>query len=207
MAETKKTRKASTPDTRAADGKKTVAGVRRKYKVDVNKRRKLLPGEIKHVANMVVVLKLAGYTRSQMAKVIGISKGQIKEMLEAPDAVELLTSLRERLPQAAIDLLQGYMIEAVQVYVEIIRSSTDDKLRKECADAILDRGGAPKASRQERLQTNDNRTTFTDEGIVERLRTAPVAVQEQAAQLIESLETLLATASETANEEEDAETN
>ena len=45
--------------------------VRRKYKVDVNKRRKLLPGEIEHVEDMAIVLALAGYSRTQTGQMIG----------------------------------------------------------------------------------------------------------------------------------------
>lgn len=184
-------RRESTPATRAADAKREIASVRRKYKVELNKKRNLLPGEIPHVKDTVLVLKLAGYTRTQMSKVIGISKGQVREFLEMPDVVERLTQLRAALPQAALDLLQGYMIEAVQAIVDVMRTTHDDKLILQAAGEILDRAGLPKSSRQERTQINDNRTTFTDDGLLEKLRTASPAVQEQAAQLIESLEKLL----------------
>jgi hypothetical protein len=154
-------------------------------------RRKLLPSEIPHVENMVVVLKLAGYSRSQMGKVIGLSRGQIREILEKPEVNEQIVHLRAGLPQAALDLLQGYMVEAVQVFVDVMRTSPVDKDRMEAAAQVLDRAGLPKASRQERLQVNEERTVFTDEGIVDRLREAPVEIQEKAAQLIEGLEKLL----------------
>lgn len=185
-------RRASTPDTRAADAKRKVSRVKRRYKADLNKSRKLLPAEIPHIEDMVIVLKLAGYSRSQMAKVIGISRGQVKIILENPATSDKLAAIRVRLPQAALDLLQGYMIEAVQAVVDVMRTTGDDKLILQAAGEILDRAGLPKASRQERHQVNEDRTTFTDDGLVERLREAPPDVQEKAAQIIEELENLLA---------------
>jgi len=185
-------RKTSTPNKRAADKKKEITDIRRRYKVDVRKKKRLLPGEMDHVQTMVIVLQLAGYNRTQMAKIIGISRNQVAEMLNQVDTAEKLIALRARLPQAALELLQGYMIEAVQAIVEIMRLSTDDKYVLQAAGEILDRAGLPKASRQERSNVNEERITFTDDGIVERLRETSPEIQEQAAQMIEQLEGLLA---------------
>ena len=189
--------KKTTPATRAADGKKKVQSVRRKYKTNLSKPRKLLPGEVEHVNDMVIVLKLAGFTGSQIGSSIGISRGQVREILAQPEVAEKLVSLRARLPQAALDLLQGYMIEAVQAMVEVLRRSSDDKYILQAASEILDRGGLAKASRQERHNINEDRMTITDDGIVERLRQAAPEVQEEAAQIIERLEILLAVEAET----------
>lgn len=183
--------KESVPVRRASAKKKETERIRRRYKVDVSKGRKLLPGEIPYVENMVVVLKLAGYSKVQIAKIIGISRKQVDLMLDDPKVQEQLVSLRARLPQAALELLEGYMIEAVQAIVDVMRRSDNDKYILQAAGEVLDRAGMPKSSRQERFQLNEDRTTFTDDGIVERLRAAPVEVQEQAAQLIETLEELL----------------
>lgn len=193
----------TTPVKRAAAAKREIAGVKRRYKQNMNVRRKLLPGEAEHVADMVIVLKLAGYTGSQIGSTIGISRGQVREILGQPEVAEKLLLLRSALPQAALDLLQGYMIEAVQSVVNVLRTTPDDKLVLQAAAEILDRAGLPKASKQERHSVNEDRTTITDDGIVERLRKASPEVQEEAAQIIERLEVLLAIHAETA----DAETN
>jgi hypothetical protein len=193
-------RRASTPDTRAADAKRRVASVRRKYKIDLNKRRSLLPGEIPHVIDTIIVLKLAGYSRSQMAKVIGVSRGQIREFLELPEVEERLVTLRQALPQAALNLLQGYMIEAVQAIVDVMRRTDDDRYILQAAGEILDRAGLPKASRQERHVVQEEKTVITDDGIVDALREASPEVQEQAAQLIEQLEKILGGAIEETTE-------
>jgi transcriptional regulator with XRE-family HTH domain len=185
----------STPTTRAADKKKTVKSVRRRYKQDVLKSRKLLPGEIPHVIDMVLVMKLAGYTYTDMARIIGISRKQVANILKEEDVSEKLTLLREKLPLAALDLLEGYMIEAVQVIVDIMRRS-DDKVALSAAIEVLDRAGLPKASKQERRTINEDQITVTDDGLVERLREASPEVQEEAAQLVERLEALLAASAE-----------
>ena len=181
----------STPIERASKGKNEVKRIRRKYKTNLSKSRKFLPGEEDHVVNMVIILKVAGYSNTQAAQIVGMGRHQIAELLKNTAVQERLVELRAALPQAALDLMQGYMIEAVQAIVDVMRSSQDDKHVLAAAAEILDRGGMPKSSRQERLSENVDRTTFTDDGIVDRLREAPPEVQEKAATMIESLEKLL----------------
>lgn len=180
-----------TPVARASAAKKEQARIRRKYRVNVNVPRKLHPTEEPYIKDMVVVLKLASYSRFQMAKIIGISKGQVAKYLEDPEVIEKLVLLREQLPSAALELLHGYMIEAVQTIAEIMRHSQDDKMILQAAAEILDRGGMPKASRQERLNENTENVTITDDGLLDRLRDASPEVQEKAAQLVEDMEKML----------------
>lgn len=181
-----------TPETRAADSRQRVRRVRRRYKVNLNTRHKFLPGEQEHVAMTVVVLKLAGYSRAQIGSVVGISRGQVRQILEDPVIEERLILLRAKLPQAALELLQGYSIEAVQSIIAVMRESDDNGIVLKAAGEILDRAGLPKVTKQDKHITAEEVTTFADDGIVERLREAPVQVQEQAASLIEQLEGLLA---------------
>lgn len=176
--------------------------IRRQYKLNTSRRIKLLPAEVPHVEQMIVVLKLANYSQVQMAKIIGISRDQVKEILEQPKINEEIVVLRSKIPEAALELLQDFMIEAVMVLADVMRTSNDDKLRMSAAEALLDRGGVVRVSKQERLQINEDKTTFTDSGIVEKLREAPPEIQEEAAQLIESLESLLMLASESKDGDE-----
>lgn len=190
-------RKYSIPEERRANEQVVdLNRVRRRYKVDTKRRRKLLPGEVGHVQDMVIILKLSGYSKAQIARTVGISFGQVTEMLDDPDVAERLVYMRGVLPQAALDLLHGYMVEAVQAIVDVMRMSDDDKLILQAAGEILDRAGLSKASRQERHQINEERTTITDDGLVEKLRTASPEVQEQAAQLVEQLEGILGDAAD-----------
>lgn len=199
----KKTRPYATPAIRAQRAKIQVERVRRRYKKGLRTRKRLMKNEEKHVETMVVILQLGGYSRTQMAQVIGISRMQVREFLDRPSAQELLISLRQRLPGAALELLHGYMIEAVQAIVDVMRSSTDDKYILQAAGEVLDRAGLPKSSRQERHTINDERMVVTDDGIVEKLREASPEVQEEAAQIIERLEELLVKAAEEPVEESD----
>lgn len=182
----------SVPLRRATAAKKDVARVRRRYKVNLRTRRRLSPGELPHIEDMIIVLKLAGYSQTQIARTVGISLKQTQEILDTPYLAERMVKIRSALPQAALELLHGYMIEAVQAIVDVMRKTTDDKLIIQAAGEILDRSGLAKASRQERHQITEERMVITDDGIVEKLRKASPEVQEQAAQVIESLEKLLA---------------
>jgi hypothetical protein len=191
---------AKTPEQRARVTKKEINRVRRRYKVDLSKRKKFIPGEEEFAADMVIVLKLAGYSNNQIGQTIGISKGQVKQFLDRKDVSEKLAILRAKLPSAALELLQGYLIEAVQAVVDVMRRSHEDKMILQAAAEIFDRGGLPKASRQERVQENTHKTVITDDGIVESLREASPEVQEKAAVLIEDLEKLLKQATGTEDE-------
>jgi hypothetical protein len=179
------------PNARARSVKAEANRVRRKYKMNLTTKRRILPGEISHIEDTVIVLKLAGYNTTQIARTIGLSLKQVTDMLELPHVGERLVKIRSALPQAALDLLQSYMIEAIQAIVDVMRQTPDDKLILQAAGEILDRSGLSKASRQERHQITEERMTITDDGIVEKLREASPEVQEQAAQVIEELEKLL----------------
>ena len=182
-------RRQSTPVRRAIAKKSQVDRIRRQYKLNTAKRLKLLPAEVPHVEQMVVVLKLANYSRVQMSKVIGISLGQVNEILALPRINEEIAVLRKKLPAAALELLQDFMIEAVMVLVDVMRTTEDDGMRIKAAESVLDRGGVIKISRQERVE--EEVITVKDGGMLEKLREAPVEVQEKAAQLIEELEGML----------------
>lgn len=194
-------RKSSTPNTRASDATKRVDSVRRKYKVDTKSKKRLLDAEIPYVKDMVVLLKVAGYSRTQIAQVVGISRGQVAGFLEDPEVEKKLLDLRERLPAAAKELMQGYMIEAVQAVVDVMRSTDDDQVRLKAAADVLDRGGMPKASRQEKtVEETQNHNVSFDTDFMELIRQAPPEIQEQAASMIEGLEALLKTKAEEADE-------
>jgi hypothetical protein len=179
------------PNERASKGKKEITRVRRKYKTNLTKMKKFIPGEEDHVVNMILVLKLGGYPNTQVGQIVGLGRNQVAEILKQPKVAEELIALRAALPQAALDLLEGYSIEAVVTIADIMRTGNDDKIVLAAATEILDRVGIGKVSKRESTNVNEERTTFVDDGIVERLREASPEVQEKAAQLIEGLEELL----------------
>lgn len=167
------------------------ASVRRRNSRSVNIRRKLLPGEKKHIEEQIAVLRIAGYNNTQISKVTGVSRGQVKEILEDAGVIELVNELRLSLTKAAANLLEHSLVEAVQALVNILRSSTDEQNIIKAAGEILDRGGLPKLSRQESRREIETKTSFTDDGIVDALRMLPPEQQEEAAQMIEGLQSML----------------
>ena len=181
----------NSPEDRVKDKSKELTRVRRKYKVNTRTKKRYVAGEEEAISVSVAVLKVAGFSNVQIARTLGISRGQTATILEKPEISELLVILRQDLTDAAIDLLQSYSIEAVQAIVDVMRVSTDDKIVITAAAEILDRAGIPKLTRSEKRVENEERTVFTDDGIVEEIRKLPPEKQEEAAQMIEDLQTFL----------------
>lgn len=194
----------ATPEAAAKNSSKAVKRVRRQYKVNLKKRKKYMPGEEEFLFDMVMVLTLAGYSRTQMARAIGISKGQVKELLENPQVSEKIEKLKNGLPEAALSLIQGLMIEAVMAIADVMRTTDRDEMVLKAAGDILDRGGAAKASRTEvnAHTTNENRTTFDAASMVDEIRKLPPEKQEEAAQMIENVEKFLNVEAEKAMKKE-----
>ena len=190
----KQPRKARTPDSRGAElTAKTRKRVRRKFKQPTHKGGKpRLPGEIEFKTDMALILSLAGYTQKEIGLSIGESTETVKNWLSDENTQKKYLKLSAALPEAAMTLLQTYTIEAVHAFVDIMRTESDNALVLKAAAEILDRGGLPKSSRTEADVNRNENLTVTDDGLVARLREAPVEVQEQAAQLVEGLEQILA---------------
>lgn len=184
-----------TPEERAGTAEKSVRRIKRKYKQTLSKDKKFALGEKEHAKEMTIVLKLAGYSHNQIGSVIGISRGQVAELLKEPGTAERLEKLRKSLPAAALDLLHGYTIEAVQAIVDVLRKTEDDALILKAASEILDRAGIGKVSKGEQHNVNENKTTFgTDDRTLDALRQLPPDKQEEAAVMMEQFEQFLADA-------------
>ena len=184
------------PEQRAASIDRYRTRIRRQYRKDVSRGRRVRLGEQEHVVNLVVIFTIAGYNPTQIAQTLGITRGKVKFYLDQPETVELMDRILTGLTAAARSLLESYSIEAVQTIADVMRSSDDDKMILQAASEILDRSGLPKASRTEKKvhQTREELTTITDDGIVDQLREASPELQEKAAVLVEQLEGLLAQA-------------
>lgn len=182
----------ATPDARAADAKKRQDRVRRKYNKDVTKNKVIRPGEQQFLEQMVCIMKMGRYSNTQIARAVGIGRGQVAEILDRPQVTELLLKLQESIPEAALSIMEGYAIEAVVSIADVMRSSEDDKYILQAAAEILDRTGLPKVSKQERKQTNEEHYEITGDSLIAALREASPEVQEQAAGIVEQLESLLA---------------
>ncbi len=150
-----------------------------------------LPIELAFNKDLAIILKLAGYTPYQIAMSLGVKKSQVKSWFKDPDVVEKLHKYAEAIPDAARTVLEAYTIEAVHAVAQVMRTAEDSKFILEAAREILNRGGLPAASRTESNVTRTNNTTFSDQGIVEALRSCSPEVQEKAAQVIEGAENAL----------------
>src|SRR5262245_14348973 len=112
-------------------------------------RRKILPGQKELVTDTVLILKLVNYSNVQIGKIVGISSDQVGDILNDEKTAERFLKLKKTLSQAAYELIQTYLIEAVQVVADVMRTSEDDAIVLKAAGELFDRGGLPKASRSE----------------------------------------------------------
>ncbi len=174
-----------TPEERAASIREQTSRVRKRYKVNVNTRRKFtFEGEDELVKDMVVVLKLSNYTHTQIASIVGVSRGQVSQILSDGNVQKKLVSLQAKLPQAALELGRAYLIEAVQTVVHVMRTETDNGLVLNAARELFDRFGIPKVSRTEqKVETEDDHPVTPS--LMEKLREASPDVQARAAELEE----------------------
>lgn len=173
-----------TPADRAArlDEQKRIVTRKYKSKSKLNVSRKFqFDGEEELVVDMVVMLKLANYTNSQIAMIVGVSRGQVKKYLDDGNVQKRYMALRAKLPEAAFELGRAYLIEAVQQVVTVMRTSVDDAVTLKAAAELFDRFGIPKISRNEiRPEQDDNPL---NDNLMDKLRSAAPEVQERAAEL------------------------
>jgi len=181
--------------------------VKKRYKVNVKRKRKFdIEGEQDLVSDMVVILKLANYTNTQIAMICGISRGQVKIFLEDGNVRKKYLALKEKLPQAALDLGRQYLIEAVQAVAHVMRTSTDDAIVLKAAGELFDRFGIPKSSKIETTPdpSEGDGDPMSDPSLMVKLRKASPEVQQGVADLHEmfmsGVEQLLGKQEETSDE-------
>ena len=178
------------PAARAAELSRQRDKVTRRYKVNVSKRRKFsFEGEAELVYDMVVVLKLANYTNKQIAMIVGISIGQVKEILNDGNVQKKYLALKAKLPQAALELGRAYLIEAVQAVANIMRTADDPAVVLKAAAELFDRFGIPKVSRQVTdLNSESPEDHPVGDDLMAKLRQASPEVQTAAAELQDMFE-------------------
>lgn len=184
MAKSKKT-----PEERAEIIQKAHSKAKKGYRINTKRDRKDVgDDEMVVIKDMLVSLRLVGYTPSQCAAIVGLSKGQVKEIVNDPNFKSRLESLKAKMPEAAVNLGRAYLVEAVQAVIHILRTETDNSLILKAAAEIFDRFGIPKVSRAEVKAdpTPDQSGSEINETFMDRLRTAPPEIQEKVAALHES---------------------
>lgn len=175
-----------TPADRAAklDEQKRIVTRKYKSKSKLNTSRKFqFEGEEELVVDMVVMLKLANYTNSQIAMIVGVSRAQVKKYLDDGNVQKRYMALRAKLPEAAFELGRAYLIEAVQQVVTVMRTSVDDAVTLKAAAELFDRFGIPKISRNETKPSDADNDNPLNDSLMDKLRAAAPEVQERAAEL------------------------
>lgn len=177
-----------TPDDKAADLRKASNKARKRYKVNVKKRRKFeFEGEEELTKDMIVVLKLANYSNTQIAMIVGVSRQQVGGYLEDGNVQKKYLALKEKLPQAALELGRAYLIEAVTAVVHVLRTSTNEKMILQAAGELFDRFGIPKSSRIETPSDDgDDDNPMADPSLMDKLRKASPEIQAAVADLQDS---------------------
>lgn len=177
-----------TPEDRSEIIEKANAKAKKGYKRNLKKRTNVSPEELVVIKDMLVSLKLVGYTNTQCAAIVGLSKGQTKEVVNDPNFKSRLASLQKKLPEAAINLGRAYLVEGVQAVVHVMRTEKDNGLVLKAAAELFDRFGIPKNTRAE-IKTDPAAGQTEGEipkDVMERIRLAPPELQEQIAGLNES---------------------
>lgn len=178
------------PDERAEAVDKAQRRARKSYRKNINKKRgNLTEAELIVVKDQLVSLKLVGYSNSQCASIVGLSKGQVGEIVKDANFQKRLMSLHEKLPQAAIQLGKAYLVEAVQWVVDVGRTTKDEDKRLKAAAELFDRFGVAKVSKNEIKDTTPVEGGEPDElpsTFMEKLRQAPPELQEKVVELQES---------------------
>lgn len=181
-------RSKKTPEDRAEIIDKANAKARKGYRINTKQRRKDVgEDEIGVIKDMLVSLRLVGYSVTQCAAIVGLSRGQVREITDDPNFKKRLTALQTKLPEAAVNLGRAYLVEAVQSVLHVMRTETDNALVLKAAAEIFDRFGIPKVSRTEgKIETPDNPDNGAIETWMDKLRSAPPEIQEKVAALQES---------------------
>lgn len=176
-----------TPEGRSEIVEKATNKARRGYKTNLKKRTKVTDEELVVIKDMLVSLKLVSYTNTQCAAIVGLSKGQTREIVNDPNFKSRLLSLQKKMPEAAINLGRAYLVEAVQAVAHILRTEEDNALVLRAAAEMFDRFGIPKTTKTE-VKTDPVPPTEGEipQATMDRLRAAPPEVQEAVAGLNES---------------------
>jgi hypothetical protein len=154
-----------------------------KKKVDLDKV------DLDIVKTQLVALKMiGGYSDLQCSMIVGISKGQVREIVRDPNFKKHVDAVKKSLPQAAINLGQAYLVEAVLAVVHVMRTETDNALVLRAAAEMFDRFGIAKVSKSEmKIDTPaDGSDGELTPDLMTKLRSASPEVQKAVADLTES---------------------
>ena len=101
------------------------------------------------IAIRCVGLKVAGFSRTEMAEILGRSESWVTTTLKRPELQELLEEKALELVASSVSdarqAVQHFAMEAVMTQVKIMRRAKDS-VALAASNSLLDRGGVPRAT-------------------------------------------------------------
>lgn len=198
-----------TPDERSEIITKAQSKARKGYKRNTKRKVDIDKLDLDVIKDQLVALKvIGGYSDLQCSMIVGISKGQVREIVRDPNFKKRVDATKRNLPAAAINLGQAYLVEAVQAVVHVLRTESDNALVLRAAGEMFDRFGIGKVSRTEmKIDQPPAENTGQDipDDLMAQLRAASPEMQEKVAALHESftegIERILSEGSDGGNSE------
>jgi hypothetical protein len=124
--------------------------ISRKTKKPVKLNEAKSQAEIAHKKNLAMILQIATYTPSQIASTLGEKVSTVRTWRKDPAFQKAYEDSLKVISGAAKEYMETLTIEAVKRMGELMRQHDDPQLALSAAKEILDRGGMPKISRNER---------------------------------------------------------
>ena len=137
-------------------------------------------------------LKAADYSYTYIANALGISKSAVRKWFdEDAEMRKRVVAIQKDYVDGAVAMLKTYAIELIEMLVEIARSDIDPKVRIQAITEALDRMGLSKVNKSESAVTKHTEVDLTDKsGLVEAMKDAPPAVQQEMARKLEEIQAL-----------------
>jgi hypothetical protein len=155
----------------------------------------LQPAELQWAKSYAAVLKAVGYSFRYISDTVMVQTGIVKSWFDEEEVQKRVLQVQEDIVAGAVDHLQNYAVELVEMLMELARSTTDDSVKLRAIESGLDRVGVAKVNKSESVVTKNERTEF---GIspesLEKMEALPLETQEKIAKLASEMEDLMTSA-------------
>lgn len=145
------------------------------------------------------LLSAANFSEAYIADALGTTRGVVNGWFKNDDRMHpRVLQIKDEMTSGALKLLRSYLLEAVEMLMDLARSTDDEVLAARILQDFLDRGGISKVNKSESVSAQEIRQTsevdiVDKSGLIDSLREAAPEVQMKAA---EKMEELLALAAE-----------
>ncbi len=141
-----------------------------------------------------VFLKSADYSYRYISDNLRVQTSVIKKWFaEDKNMAERVAKLQADMIDGGVKLLKSYVIEAIEMLMEIARHTGDDEIARKCLNDILDRAGMSKVSKTESQVTKREEVDLSD-NFFSRIEALPLETQMKIAELMQEVETVMVAA-------------